>query len=98
MYLTFCSSYCTGDFQVECPKYPGFCITRQRKEYPFIEIFHSPEQVGSTFIILHFMHSCLVLIRQMPLSPLNWPLEYTNQVSVKIDIKLCPSFENGDGC
>jgi len=32
-------------FQVECPKYPGFCITRQRKEYPFIEIFHSPEQV-----------------------------------------------------
>lgn len=32
--------------QVECPKYPGFCITRQKKEYPFIEIFHSPEQVG----------------------------------------------------
>ncbi|KAH8506253.1 hypothetical protein H0E87_013178 [Populus deltoides] len=31
--------------RVECPKYPGFCITRQRKEYPFIEIFHSPEQV-----------------------------------------------------
>lgn len=31
--------------QVECPKYPGFCITRQKKEYPFVEIFHSPEQV-----------------------------------------------------
>nr|GMD16907.1 Thioredoxin-like protein [Ipomoea batatas]GMD21084.1 Thioredoxin-like protein [Ipomoea batatas] len=30
--------------RVECPKYPGFCITRQRKEYPFVEIFHSPEQ------------------------------------------------------
>ncbi|XP_021815861.1 uncharacterized protein LOC110758339 [Prunus avium] len=30
--------------RVECPKYPGFCITRQRKEYPFIEIFHSPQQ------------------------------------------------------
>ncbi|XP_068494553.1 uncharacterized protein [Phaseolus vulgaris] len=29
---------------VECPKYPGFCITRQKKEYPFIEIFHSPTQ------------------------------------------------------
>ncbi|CAK9158462.1 unnamed protein product [Ilex paraguariensis] len=32
--------------RVECPKYPGFCITRQRKEYPFIEIFHGPEQLG----------------------------------------------------
>ncbi|XP_043695647.1 uncharacterized protein LOC122646211 [Telopea speciosissima] len=30
--------------RVECPKYPGFCITRQRKDYPFIEIFYSPEQ------------------------------------------------------
>ncbi|KAF5201953.1 Thioredoxin superfamily protein [Thalictrum thalictroides] len=29
--------------RVECPKYPGFCITRQRKDYPFVEIFHSPE-------------------------------------------------------
>ncbi|KAI3897802.1 hypothetical protein MKX03_013708 [Papaver bracteatum] len=29
---------------VECPKYPGFCITRQRKDYPYIEIFHSPQQ------------------------------------------------------
>ncbi|KAJ6699702.1 THIOREDOXIN SUPERFAMILY PROTEIN [Salix purpurea] len=33
--------------QVECPKYPGFCITRQRREYPFIEIFHSPEQAAN---------------------------------------------------
>uniref|UniRef100_A0A6N2N2K5 Uncharacterized protein n=1 Tax=Salix viminalis TaxID=40686 RepID=A0A6N2N2K5_SALVM len=32
---------------VECPKYPGFCITRQRKEYPFIEIFHNPEQAAN---------------------------------------------------
>ncbi|CAN6552080.1 unnamed protein product [Malus baccata var. baccata] len=30
--------------RVECPKYPGFCITRQRKEYPFIEIFHGPQE------------------------------------------------------
>ncbi|KAI4305924.1 hypothetical protein L6164_029250 [Bauhinia variegata] len=33
--------------RVECPKYPGFCITRQRNEYPFIEIFHSPEQTAN---------------------------------------------------
>ncbi|OVA19881.1 hypothetical protein BVC80_233g32 [Macleaya cordata] len=33
--------------RVECPKYPGFCITRQRKDYPFIEIFHSPQQAAS---------------------------------------------------
>ncbi|KAK4854208.1 hypothetical protein QYF36_020493 [Acer negundo] len=33
--------------RVECPKYPGFCITRQRKEYPFIEIFHTPEQAAN---------------------------------------------------
>ncbi|KAA8522706.1 hypothetical protein F0562_009132 [Nyssa sinensis] len=33
--------------RVECPKYPGFCITRQRKEYPFIEMFHSPEQAAN---------------------------------------------------
>eukprot|EP00243_Klebsormidium_subtile_P000917 TRINITY_DN11535_c0_g1_i1.p1 TRINITY_DN11535_c0_g1~~TRINITY_DN11535_c0_g1_i1.p1 ORF type:complete len:156 (-),score=34.59 TRINITY_DN11535_c0_g1_i1:209-676(-) len=30
--------------RVECPKYPGFCITRQRKDYPFIEIFQSSQQ------------------------------------------------------
>ncbi|CAH2051968.1 unnamed protein product, partial [Thlaspi arvense] len=30
--------------RIECPKYPGFCITRQKSVYPFIEIFHSPKQ------------------------------------------------------
>nr|XP_024360379.1 uncharacterized protein LOC112274824 isoform X2 [Physcomitrium patens] len=29
--------------RVDCPKYPGFCIARQRKDYPFVEIFHSPK-------------------------------------------------------
>ncbi|KAL6496411.1 hypothetical protein OROGR_029669 [Orobanche gracilis] len=33
--------------RVDCPKYPGFCIARQKKEYPFIEIFHSPEQAAN---------------------------------------------------
>ncbi|KAH6754894.1 Thioredoxin superfamily protein [Perilla frutescens var. hirtella] len=33
--------------RVECPKYPGFCITRQKTEYPFIEIFHSPEHAAN---------------------------------------------------
>ncbi|KAF6157429.1 hypothetical protein GIB67_004367 [Kingdonia uniflora] len=33
--------------RVECPKYPGFCITRQRRDYPFIEVFHSPAQAAS---------------------------------------------------
>ncbi|XP_020571011.1 uncharacterized protein LOC110018109 [Phalaenopsis equestris] len=33
--------------RVECPKYPGFCIARQRKDYPFIEIFHTPEEVAN---------------------------------------------------
>ncbi|XP_022842805.1 uncharacterized protein LOC111366306 isoform X1 [Olea europaea var. sylvestris] len=33
--------------RVECPKYPGFCIARQKKEYPFVEIFHSPEQAAN---------------------------------------------------
>lgn len=41
-----------GFFQVECPKYPGFCITRQKKEYPFIEVFHSPEQVRGKFFYM----------------------------------------------
>ncbi|KAG2310771.1 hypothetical protein Bca52824_022328 [Brassica carinata] len=27
--------------------YPGFCITRQKSDYPFIEIFHSPQQAGN---------------------------------------------------
>ncbi|KAF4393850.1 hypothetical protein F8388_018341 [Cannabis sativa] len=34
--------------RVECPKYPGFCISRQKTEYPFIEIFHTPEQFSTT--------------------------------------------------
>ncbi|KAI3852072.1 hypothetical protein MKW98_020071 [Papaver atlanticum] len=35
----------TNHFEkVECPKYPGFCITHKRKDYPYIEIFHSPHQ------------------------------------------------------
>ncbi|XP_078446661.1 thioredoxin superfamily protein [Wolffia australiana] len=33
--------------RVECPKFPGFCMTRQKKDYPFIEIFHSPEQASA---------------------------------------------------
>jgi len=33
--------------QVECPKYPGFCLTRQRNEYPFVEVFYNPEQAAS---------------------------------------------------
>ncbi|XP_024024294.1 uncharacterized protein LOC112092415 [Morus notabilis] len=33
--------------RVECPKYPGFCISRQKTEYPFIEIFHSPQQASN---------------------------------------------------
>ncbi|XP_051134603.1 uncharacterized protein LOC127253856 [Andrographis paniculata] len=34
--------------RVECPKYPGFCISRQKQEYPFIEIFHTPEQASNS--------------------------------------------------
>ncbi|KQK18350.1 hypothetical protein BRADI_1g41880v3 [Brachypodium distachyon] len=30
--------------RVECPKYPGFCLTRQKTEYPFLEVFYNPEQ------------------------------------------------------
>ncbi|XVF41955.1 hypothetical protein PTKIN_Ptkin01aG0321900 [Pterospermum kingtungense] len=33
--------------RVECPKYPGFCLTRQKTDYPFIEIFHGPEQAAN---------------------------------------------------
>ncbi|GFP89203.1 hypothetical protein PHJA_001064000 [Phtheirospermum japonicum] len=33
--------------RVDCPKYPGFCIARQQKEYPFIEMFYSPEQAAN---------------------------------------------------
>ena len=31
--------------RVECPKYPGFCISRQRSDYPFVEVFLSSRQV-----------------------------------------------------
>ncbi|TQE11351.1 hypothetical protein C1H46_003085 [Malus baccata] len=55
--------------RVECPKYPGFCITRQRKEYPFIEIFHSPQQHSKSLggmqydqdSIMHLIFHCSVL-------------------------------------
>lgn len=31
--------------RVECPKYPGFCISqRKEEEYPFVKIFLSPDQ------------------------------------------------------
>ncbi|CAL4962727.1 unnamed protein product [Urochloa decumbens] len=33
--------------RVECPKYPGFCLTRQKNEYPFVEVFYNPEQAAS---------------------------------------------------
>ncbi|GJN06510.1 hypothetical protein PR202_ga24242 [Eleusine coracana subsp. coracana] len=33
--------------RVECPKYPGFCLTRQKNEYPFAEVFYNPEQAAS---------------------------------------------------
>ncbi|GJU72730.1 RNA-directed DNA polymerase, eukaryota [Tanacetum coccineum] len=33
--------------RVECPKYIGFCMTRQKKDYPFIEMFHSPAQASA---------------------------------------------------
>ncbi|KAI3867038.1 hypothetical protein MKW98_000251 [Papaver atlanticum] len=45
-------------FTIKCPftkhfdkvleeAYPGLCITRRRKDYPYIEIFHSPQQQTS---------------------------------------------------
>ena len=33
--------------RVECPKYPGFCLTRQKTEYPFLEVFYNPEQAAN---------------------------------------------------
>ncbi|PWA69422.1 Thioredoxin-like fold [Artemisia annua] len=33
--------------RVECPKYIGFCMTRQKKDYPFIEMFRSPAQASA---------------------------------------------------
>jgi hypothetical protein len=44
--------------RVECPKYPGFCIARQRKDYPFVEVFHSPKPVSCSFLSqLTLLHS-----------------------------------------
>ncbi|XP_040869766.1 uncharacterized protein [Glycine max] len=43
--------------RVECPKYPGFCITRQKKEYPFVEIFHSPTHYSIMISSLHSLYS-----------------------------------------
>ncbi|XP_047308858.1 uncharacterized protein LOC124912305 [Impatiens glandulifera] len=34
--------------RVECPKYPGFCMSRQKTDYPFVEIFHSPERTAAS--------------------------------------------------
>ncbi|CAM0912158.1 unnamed protein product [Alopecurus aequalis] len=33
--------------RVECPKYPSFCLTRQKTEYPFLEVFYNPEQAAN---------------------------------------------------
>ncbi|GJP39039.1 hypothetical protein CLOM_g23432 [Closterium sp. NIES-68] len=30
--------------RVDCPKHLGFCIARQRKDYPFIEIFYNSKE------------------------------------------------------
>lgn len=57
-------------WQVECPKFPGFCITRQKKEYPFIEIFHSPEQVSLT------SHDQINVVR---FNYIHWQLENINE-------------------
>ncbi|KAH7658870.1 Thioredoxin-like protein [Dioscorea alata] len=37
--------------RVECPRYPGFCMTRQKKEYPFIEVFYNPEAANPGKVI-----------------------------------------------
>nr|ABK22562.1 unknown [Picea sitchensis] len=58
--------------RVECPKYPGFCIARQRKDYPFIEIFHSPmqaERQGKVFDAPVTRYSVKVLPFNYDLSP-----------------------------
>lgn len=77
--------FCDG-IQVECPKFPGFCITRQKNDYPFIEIFHSPEQVGvqsipcelillvvfRVYIVCHWIHPKIFYFGRYLLSNL-WP-------------------------
>lgn len=56
--------------QVECPRYPGFCMTRQKKEYPFIEVFYNPEVdaalmhfcVFSFVFFLGCLFTCMALV------------------------------------
>ncbi|CAL5428780.1 unnamed protein product [Camellia sinensis] len=64
--------------RVECPKYPGFCITRQRKEYPFVEIFHSPEQVGLTIYYFYIVFSGLVAAIHGEISMSDFASNYWN--------------------
>lgn len=69
-YIRLVSYSSDAGFQVECPKYPGFCLAQQQRkrereiqlekgrdmekgaerklfEYPFIEIYYSPQKVSS---------------------------------------------------
>ncbi|KAI3842316.1 hypothetical protein MKW98_026106 [Papaver atlanticum] len=39
---------------VECHKYPGFYITHQRQDYPFVKIFHCPQQKSAVASIASF--------------------------------------------
>lgn len=65
-YISLVSDSSNAGFQVECPKYPGFCLAQQQRkrereiqmekgaerklfEYPFIEIYYSPQKVSSVF-------------------------------------------------
>ena len=52
--------------RVECPKYPGFCLTRQKTEYPFLEVFYNPEQVMIVYFTLHRLtHVATSLLQTM---------------------------------
>ncbi|XBI09201.1 hypothetical protein VPH35_136808 [Triticum aestivum] len=52
--------------RVECPKYPGFCLTRQKTEYPFLEVFYNPEQVMIVYFTFHRLtHVATSLLRTM---------------------------------
>ncbi|KAF8390470.1 hypothetical protein HHK36_024996 [Tetracentron sinense] len=77
--------------RVECPKYPGFCITRQRKDYPFIEIFHSPEQVGLPLLYVDLIHSGLIGIapKQSLIDCLRWLMIYFQPVEDGKVAALC---------
>ncbi|XP_057854852.2 uncharacterized protein LOC131064648 isoform X2 [Cryptomeria japonica] len=56
--------------RVECPKYPGFCIARQRKDYPFIEIFHSPMQADKQGKIIDAAPVTKYTVKVLPVSSL----------------------------